>query len=62
MTQEYETFDEMELGDNLLRGIFSHGFEYPSNIQKKWALCLGLELQNDDFNNIFISISYIFII
>lgn len=32
---EYETFDDMNLDINLLRGIFSHGFEKPSNIQKK---------------------------
>jgi translation initiation factor 4A len=31
----YETFDEMELPDTLLRGIYSHGFERPSAIQKK---------------------------
>ena len=31
----YETFDEMELPENLLRGIYSHGFERPSAIQKK---------------------------
>ena len=31
----YETFDSMELNDNLLRGIYSHGFEKPSNIQQK---------------------------
>lgn len=31
----YETFDDMNLNDNLLRGIYSHGFEKPSNIQKK---------------------------
>tara|TARA_B100001094_G_scaffold331897_1_gene401822 strand:+ start:1249 stop:2394 length:1146 start_codon:yes stop_codon:yes gene_type:complete len=35
MTEEHNTFDEMGLNDNLLRGIFSYGFEYPSNIQKK---------------------------
>ena len=29
------TFDELNLKDNLLRGIFSYGFENPSNIQKK---------------------------
>jgi len=31
----YETFDSMELNENLLRGIYSHGFEKPSNIQQK---------------------------
>ncbi|NDB86689.1 MAG: DEAD/DEAH box helicase, partial [Alphaproteobacteria bacterium] len=30
----YETFDEMELSDDLLRGIFSYGFEKPSSIQQ----------------------------
>lgn len=29
------TFDDMELKDNLLRGIYSHGFEHPSIIQQK---------------------------
>jgi translation initiation factor 4A len=33
--RSYETFDEMGLPDNLLRGIYSHGFERPSAIQKK---------------------------
>jgi len=31
----YETFDEMGLPDNLLRGIYAHGFEKPSMIQRK---------------------------
>lgn len=31
----YETFDEMGLPDNLLRGIYSYGFERPSKIQQK---------------------------
>ena len=37
-TQEittYTTFDEMGLPDNLLRGIYSYGFERPSVIQQK---------------------------
>ena len=38
MTNDYETFDDMGLGDELLRGIFSYGFEYPSNIQKSIKL------------------------
>lgn len=32
---EYESFDDMGLPDNLLRGIYSYGFERPSAIQKK---------------------------
>ena len=31
----YETFDEMNLPSNLLRGIFAYGFEKPSAIQKR---------------------------
>lgn len=31
----YETFDSMNLDDNILRGIYSYGFEYPSEVQKK---------------------------
>jgi len=31
----FETFDEMGLPDNLLRGIYAHGFEKPSMIQRK---------------------------
>lgn len=31
----YETFDSMSLPDNLLRGIYSYGFERPSAIQQK---------------------------
>ena len=26
----YESFDDMELGEDLLRGIFAYGFEKPS--------------------------------
>lgn len=31
----YNTFDEMSIPDNLLRGIYAHGFERPSEIQKR---------------------------
>ena len=31
----YSSFDEMELDDNLLRGIFSYGYEQPSSIQAR---------------------------
>ena len=31
----YESFDDMELPESVLRGIYSHGFEKPSAIQKK---------------------------
>lgn len=31
----YTAFDEMNLPENLLRGIYSHGFEKPSHIQSK---------------------------
>ena len=31
----YESFEDMELKDNLLRGIYSIGFEKPSIIQQK---------------------------
>lgn len=30
----YETFDEMNLNDTLIRGIYSYGFEQPSKIQQ----------------------------
>jgi translation initiation factor 4A len=30
----YETFDEMNLNDTLVRGIYSYGFEQPSKIQQ----------------------------
>ena len=33
--KEVKTFDDLELDDNLLRGIYSHGFENPSPIQGK---------------------------
>jgi translation initiation factor 4A len=32
--KSYESFDEMELDDSLVRGIYTYGFERPSNIQK----------------------------
>ena len=31
----YESFDEMNLAEKLLRGVYSHGFEKPSDIQKR---------------------------
>jgi translation initiation factor 4A len=31
----YNTFDEMELSEPILRGIYAHGFERPSDIQTK---------------------------
>ena len=31
----YESFDNMSLHDSLLKGIYTYGFEVPSNIQKK---------------------------
>ena len=34
-TESYDTFDEMSLHENLLRGIFAYGFEKPSAIQQK---------------------------
>ena len=33
--KEFELFDNMDLKLNLLKGIFSHGFEKPSPVQKK---------------------------
>ena len=33
--KEYETFDSMGISDELLRGIYSIGFDKPSSIQKK---------------------------
>jgi len=32
--KSYETFDEMGLNDDLIRGIYAYGFEQPSKIQK----------------------------
>jgi translation initiation factor 4A len=31
----FDTFDQMQLPDSLLRGVFSYGFEKPSEIQKR---------------------------
>jgi len=31
----FSTFEEMELNENLLRGIYTYGFEKPSTIQQK---------------------------
>ena len=33
--QEYQTFEDMNLKDELLRGIFSYGYEKPSSIQQR---------------------------
>jgi superfamily II DNA/RNA helicase len=33
--KEYPTFDEMDFSENLLRGIYAHGFTKPSPIQSK---------------------------
>ena len=32
---DYESFEDLDLKDNLLRGIFGYGFEKPSAIQKR---------------------------
>lgn len=32
---EYDSFDNMELSEELLRGVYAHGFTVPSAIQKK---------------------------
>lgn len=31
----YQSFDEMGINDNILRGVYSYGFERPSEIQKR---------------------------
>ena len=33
--KEYSDFDEMGLSENLLRGIFSYGYEKPSKVQQR---------------------------
>ena len=33
--EKEETFDDMNLHDDILRGIYAYGFETPSTIQKK---------------------------
>jgi len=33
--ESFETFDQMGLNENLLRGIYAYGFEKPSAIQQK---------------------------
>lgn len=33
--KEIDTFEDMDLSEDLLRGIYSHGFEKPSKIQQK---------------------------
>jgi len=35
IVKDYATFDEMPLPENLLRGIYTYGFEKPSAIQRK---------------------------
>merc|ERR1712166_989402 len=34
-TEECATFDEMDLKEDLLRGIYAYGFEKPSTIQQR---------------------------
>jgi translation initiation factor 4A len=36
----YEDFEQMDLPDNLLRGIYGYGFEIPSAVQQKGIVCL----------------------
>ena len=38
MAKEYDSFDDMNLDEGLLRGIYGYGFEKPSQIQKV-AIC-----------------------
>ena len=35
VVRDYESFDDMGLPDNLLRGIYAYGFNHPSQIQAK---------------------------
>jgi translation initiation factor 4A len=35
LVKDYESFDDMPIPENLLRGIYTYGFEKPSAIQKK---------------------------
>ena len=35
MTSEIKSFEDMNISTNILRGIFSHGWEFPSPIQQK---------------------------
>ena len=39
---EYDTFDDMNLNNDLLKGIYSYGFEKPSAIQKKAIVPLSM--------------------
>ena len=47
------TFDDMDLKENILRGIYSHGFETPSSIQQKGILPVsrGLMLLTGSIGN-----------
>ena len=35
---EINTFEDLNLNDNILRGIYSYGWEQPSAVQKKGIL------------------------
>jgi translation initiation factor 4A len=35
VVKEYDSFDDMPISENLLRGVYTHGFEKPSAIQRK---------------------------
>ena len=47
--KEYTSFEDMKLSENLLRGIFAHGFEKPSKIQQKTVERIEI-LCVDEFN------------
>lgn len=34
-----DSFDDMDLQENLLRGVYAYGFEKPSGVQKKSIVC-----------------------
>jgi translation initiation factor 4A len=36
--RDIEKFEDLHLKDDLLRGIYAYGFEYPSTIQRKAIL------------------------
>ena len=40
-TESYDSFDQMSLHENLLRGIYAYGFEKPSAIQQKGIVPFG---------------------
>ena len=52
-----ETFDDMDLKENLIRGVYTYSFESPSAIQQRAIMpCIQGKPSCDFYHNVFVNI------